>query len=466
MSHYLQIIPTVYNTKSQQGKGYALRGPGKHRLGLDARRGNDGSVDVETKSDNNLIRKNGKTDKSLDKDVENEISEVDIDNSEEGVRGELMQIYLNPANPGSYGGVDALYKNAKESGIVGITKAKVKSFLSGIPSYTLHRQARRKFSRNRTYVDGVDSQWQADLADMQALSKHNDGYKYLLTCIDVFSKYAWAIPIKEKSANALCTAFRDLLEKHTAPRLPQKLQTDKGTEFLNSSVQKLFSEWKPHSIKHFTSWSDQKASIVERFNRTLKSHMWRYFSAQHTNRYIDILPKLLSAYNNRLNRAIGMSPAEASKRENETNVRRILYPQGRVFQKLPTNKKGKSDIATVDVRLVPGMRVRISKVKGNFEKGYLPNWSQEDFIIKDVIERGGEERRIYKLEDRAGEPIQGIFYREELQPISRNQYTIEHVIRKGKNKNGKSVCLIKWYGWPSKFNSWIDEEEINKYHRL
>ena len=90
-------------------------------------------------------------------------------------------------------------RRAREKRIKGASRVAVKRFLAGQTSYTLHRPARRRFPRNPTRVAGVDDQWQADLVDMQALARDNQGMKYLLTCIDVFSKYAWVIPIRDKS---------------------------------------------------------------------------------------------------------------------------------------------------------------------------------------------------------------------------------------------------------------------------
>ena len=141
-------------------------------------------------------------------------------------------------------------------------------------SYTLHRQARRRFPRNPTHVAGVDDQWQADLVDMQALSRENNGTKYLLTCIDVFSKYAWVVPIRDKSAGVELEALKDLLQQ-AAPRRPHRFQTDKGREFLNTQVQDFLRSHAPSPIEHFSTWSDMKAAVVERFNRSLKTLKWQ-----------------------------------------------------------------------------------------------------------------------------------------------------------------------------------------------
>ena len=124
---------------------------------------------------------------------------------------QLQAIYPDPADPGSYGGIERLLRRAREKRIKGASRVAVKRFLAGQTSYTLHRQARRRFPRNPTRVAGVDDQWQADLVDMQALARDNQGMKYLLTCIDVFSKYAWVIPILEMSGTIMLKAFKELL---------------------------------------------------------------------------------------------------------------------------------------------------------------------------------------------------------------------------------------------------------------
>ena len=102
-------------------------------------------------------------------------------------------------------------------------------------AYTLHKPVRKHFKRRITFTTGIDDLWQADLVDLSSISKYNDAYKFLLTVIDVFSKVAWAVPLKNKSGQTLTEAFSKLFQE----RKPAHLQTDKGTEFLNGSVQKL-----------------------------------------------------------------------------------------------------------------------------------------------------------------------------------------------------------------------------------
>ena len=118
---------------------------------------------------------------------------------------------------------------------------------------------------------------------MSRLKKVNDGTTFILTVIDVFSKLAWCVPLKNKSAASLVAAFTQLLSNGG----PNTLQTDKGTEFLNRSLQKLLKE---HGVHHFATHNEEtKSSIVERFNRTLKTRVWRYFTKTQSVRYVDVL---------------------------------------------------------------------------------------------------------------------------------------------------------------------------------
>ena len=157
----------------------------------------------------------------------------------------LKNIYEDPSDPGSFGGVTRLLSSARHKGIK-VNRNQVENFLKSNEPYTLHRPARRRFARNPTIVGGIDQQWQADLADMATLSKFNDGNRYLLTIIDCFSKYAWAIPVKTKDGISVAAGFRRAL----AERVPKKLQTDKGKEFFNKEFQTLLSK---HKIQHFAT---------------------------------------------------------------------------------------------------------------------------------------------------------------------------------------------------------------------
>ena len=171
-------------------------------------------------------------------------------------------------------------RRARQLHVPGVTQNSVQEYLQSEQAYTLHKPARRRFTRNHTYVAGLDAQWQAHLADMQVITRQNGGMKYLLTVIDVFSKFAWAIPVHSKDASAITAVFEQMLTTAN-PRHPQRLQTDKGKEFFNSNFQFLMKRF---GIQHFASESEQKAAVVKRFNRTIKTRIWTYLSDRGTVR--------------------------------------------------------------------------------------------------------------------------------------------------------------------------------------
>ena len=146
----------------------------------------------------------------------------------------LTSIYLDPSQPASFGGLGTVYRAVKEKGQNKISRKQVRDWLGQQDVYTLHKPARRRYNRSRVIVRGINAQFQADLVDLQNLSRYNKGYKYLLTCIDIFSKYAFVLPLKTKQGQELVKAFQKIL---STGRKPTKLQTDQGTEFLNRVFQ-------------------------------------------------------------------------------------------------------------------------------------------------------------------------------------------------------------------------------------
>ena len=350
----------------------------------------------------------------------------------------LTQLYYNPKRSGSLGGVERLYRDVKKEGKYDISRAQLKKWLMKQDTYTLHKQACRHYKRNRVIVGGIDELWQMDLADMQSHAAENDGYRYLLVCIDVFSKYVWVIPLKTKTGPDLVMAFKKILE---SGRKPQKIQTDEGTEFFNKHFKDLM---KAEEIQLYNTYNETKASVVERVIRTLKTRMWRYFTPKRTRRYIDVLQDLVDSYNKSKHRSIQKKPINVTQ-ENEREVWHTLYGE--------PEKKG-----PVKYKFEIGDQVRISKMKRTFEKGYLPNFSKEIFTVSQQIPR---DPPVYKLKDYDQEELSGTFYNEELQKIIKEDdvYEVEKILKsRGKGKN-KEV-FVKWLGYPAKFNSWIPASEV------
>ena len=291
----------------------------------------------------------------------------------------------------------------------------------------LHKPIRRKFKKRRVLVSGIDKIWAADLADMQAFSKFNRGIKYLLAVIDVFSKYGYLVPLKDKTGKSVASALKTIFKE----RKPGKMWVDKGKELYNKDVKEL--------IELYSTENEEKSRVVERWIRTMKERMWKYFTDNNTSVYIDILPDLLGDYNNTWHSSIKMTPVEASKKKNELTVWRNLYPN-------------RLNIININPKFSIGDKVRISKKKKTFEKGYTTRWTEEIFTITKINRTSPV---TYKIADLNGEEIQGTFYEPELQKTSQQLFRIEKVIEKGKNKS-----LVKWKVYSDDFNSWVDNKDI------
>jgi hypothetical protein len=347
----------------------------------------------------------------------------------------LESVYFDPGNPAGYGGVQKLAKQSR------LSPQEIKKWLKSQRTYTTHKPARKRYPTRRYVTRGLDSQWQADLVEMRPYADENQGNHYLLTVIDMFSRYAWAVPLQRKTPEEIIRAFSIIFQQDG--RQPKYLQTDEGTEFENKKVRAFLTQ---RGIEQFSVKSQFKAAMVERFNRTLKTKMWRIFTHRGNYRWTDILPQLLEGYNSSIHRSIGRAPKDVTK-EIEVNVWTEQY--GNL-------KKPK---ATAKTKFQLEERVRVSKSKGLFEKGYKPNWSEEIFTINAINRK--YRPIVYQLRDHRNRIIQGSFYEHELQSVDdTNQvYTIEKVLRtKGQGKNKQ--YLVKWLGYDE--TSWIKDSDFRQ----
>ena len=301
----------------------------------------------------------------------------------------------------------------------------------------LHKPIARNFRKRRVISYGVDKIWTADLVEIQKYSKWNKGIKYLLMVIDVFSKYGWIEPLKDKKTESVSLAFDKIFKK--SKRKPEKLWTDKGSEFISKHFKALL---KKHNITLYHTQNEEKSSIVERWNKTMKNKMWKMFLANNNTVYWVKLDKLVDDYNNTYHSSIKMTPTEASKKENEKQVFANLY-EDEIYLK---PKKPKFSI---------GDTVRISKYKRRvFDNGYTPNWTEEVFVIDKL---NLTKPVTYHVVDLLGEKVEGSFYEKELQKAKQQTFRIEKIIRRD---NKKKKALVKWKGYSDKFNSWVSFKDL------
>lgn len=299
----------------------------------------------------------------------------------------------------------------------------------------LHKSARRNFPRRCTVIKGIDDLWQADLIDLQKYSNFNKGHKYILVVIDTLSKYVWTSSLKSKEKNCVVNAMHQIFKDSS--RKPKHLQTDLGKEFYNDIFGQLL---KKYNVNHYSTYSVKKASIVERVIRTLKSHIFKLFSLYGCYQWVGkLLNTVIENYNSTIHRITKFKPKDVNK----TNEKVVLCNIGKAYR----NRKH------LKPKFQVGDHVRISKFKGDFYKGYTPNWSTEIFTVVKVNDTNPP---TYHLEDKHKQVILGTFYEYELQKTKYPDiYLIEKIIKRKGNK-----YFVKWLGLSNEENSWIDKNEI------
>ena len=290
----------------------------------------------------------------------------------------------------------------------------------------LHKPIIRKFKKRKVYSAFKDNIWGADLADMQLLSKYNKGIRFLLCVIDIFSKYAWVVPLKDKKCISIVKAFQIILKQSN--RKPNKIWVDKGSEFYNA----YFKKWlRDNDIVMYSTHNEGKSVVAERFIRTLKSKIYKYMTSISKHVYIDKLDDIVDKYHNTYHATIKMKPIDVKDN---------------------TYINADKEINNKDPKFKVGDHVRISKYKNIFAKGYIPNWSKEVFVIKNVK---NTVPWTYVINELNSEEITGTFYEKELQKTNQEEFRIEKVIRRKGNKH-----YVKWKGYNNAFNSWIDKANL------
>ena len=317
--------------------------------------------------------------------------------------------------------------------------------------HTRFKQHRKSKYYSPIYVKKKRELFQCDTTffTADALVQVNHGYKYLLCVIDVYTKMAWTYPMKSVTCDTAVECLKDVFSK--CGKLPEKIQTDKGSEFKCSSMKRLMDD---NNIIHYYSYSDRKCAVVERFNLTIQQLLYKMMTQFRSYEWTKLLPKAMNIYLNRTHRTIEMSPLEAEKDENKDKLQDTyiqIYKEAEEHRTKPKFKVG--DL------------VRIYVKRSNFHRGYYQNFTVEYFRIVKALTNLPIPR--YKLEDIMGEEVEATFFPDELvlYTPANDEYYIEKVIRT-RGRGGNKQHLVQWEGWPSKFNSWIRDDELRNYRIL
>lgn len=360
-----------------------------------------------------------------------------------------MRIYSDPANIGSFRGVNRLFLEAKKQ-IKHLKYNDVKSFLKTVDSYTLHAPMRKKFPRENYLVHAPGIILGADTCILDKLSDANDSVKYLSVMIDMFSRYMFVYPLKTKTGLETASKMDHLLSnsKHKF----STLFSDLGTEYYNASMSKVL---KKHNMTQYSVHSsDIKNGLVEILIKRLKTRIFRYMTHKNTERYIDILPALVQSFNNsNMQSLFNQSPYTVYHMTDRREIRKLTRKMYKRFNERKI--KHRPDLTV-------GVLVRISRLSNTqfiFNKAYLPQTTEEIFRIYKVDQKTVPVT--YYLKDLLQQPLLGKFYSRELQQVHLpSKYKIKILKTVGKGKHKKH--FVAWLGYPAAFNSFIKDSDIMK----
>lgn len=370
----------------------------------------------------------------------------------------LDDLWSNPKQSSAFTGPYKLYQMVKKKGTFKISLKAIEQYLSNKEGYSLHKRVQRKFKRSHIIVQGIDTQWDADLMDVQNLSKFNDGVNFILVMQDIFSRFIFTVPIKQKTASLMVVALKSIFDEGRKPKL---LRTDKGKEFQNRLVSAFLKREGVHMI--FTE-NETKSNFAERSIQKIKNRLYRMFTHEQSYSYLSRLADITKDINDTPTKPLGDTAPSSVTKSNEDEVRLAAY----LVRTKSTSKKGvkpknipKSKKKISRFKFQIGDHVRITFLRHAFQREYQQKWTGELFIIRGRFHR--QNIHLYKLKDFDGEVISGTFYASELQKVNTDENTIWKIdkILKKRKIRGQTEVYVSWQHWPSKFNSWVKQSDID-----
>ena len=351
---------------------------------------------------------------------------------------EIIEDKYHSDEPWSYGNINRINEHNPT-----IKKANIQDFLEKNDIYTRFKQHRKTRKYSPIYVYKKRELFQADVVFFTDpdMVKQNDGYRYLFTCIDCFTKMAWVFPLKSNNCDSIMKCFKSILE--ICGDKPERLNSDRGSELICKKFKTYLSEL---NIYHYLSYSLRKCPIIERFNLTIQNLLYRMMAKNRNLKWTNYISDAMKIYLNRKHRTIGIAPIAAELEENQVIVRKNLL---KFFHKSGL-KKQKPKFAKNDT-------VRIWSQRRTFQRGYDENFSIEYFKILEVKNNLPVPR--YILQDSKGETIIGSFFEDELVKfIPSDEFDIK--ILKERKKGKKKEYLVHYIGYPNSMDEWISQNKL------
>ena len=373
-----------------------------------------------------------------------------IKKSENRELKKFLKEYQSGKHPASFAGVNKVKKHYPH-----FTIAKIREYLTHADVWSRHSEAKKPSCYNPVFVYKRRTVLEADLLQIDNLAKSNDGVRFLLVCIDTFSKKIFVQALKQKSMAAVTPALEKILAE-MKPDPKARMCTDFGVEFLNKEVRNLAKKYKIQLINSGVN----KCSNVERVIKTLKELIMKNITAYENRRYIDDLDDLVRIYNERHHRTVDTTPEKADQKKNSTVILNRLRDV--IDEKMSKCSKNKHEKVS---KFSVGDIVRYSRAKNIFTRSYDESHFVRVAEIKRVLKHLTDV--MYELQeyDKKKDAIIGRFYEEELRKYSGSVFKVEKVLDEKKVK-GKKQVLVKWLGYKDSEASWIPESNItNNYSK-
>lgn len=362
----------------------------------------------------------------------------------------MKSIYYNPKNPASFSGLKKFSNYIKKNSPLTISSKEIKHWLSNQDVYTTHAPVIRKFKRAKVISGYPRFQYDSDTAYMLRFADDNEGFSYFVTVIDVFTRFLFTFPIKHVKATEILKGLKNINEKYP----PSCYRFDSGVEFKNKLIQNYLAK---EGIKVFYTSNEIKAGYAERVIASIKSRLIKYMESKKNNKWIDVLQSVTEAYNNSIHSRLGISPKQAL-----TTPKHVLWNKQHGEKPIKIKRELKKPRNTFVFKFKVGDKVRISYLRGAFDRQYSQKWTTEIFEITDRIIY--HKLPIYRIKDYLNKVIGGVFYQSELIKVIEEEdriYEIEKIIKR-KTRNRERLILVKWSGYSSKFNSWVPENQIEE----
>ena len=308
----------------------------------------------------------------------------------------LNNLFYNIQQSTSFRNIRVLYDYIRQHH-PNIDKPSVENWLRGQLTHLVFKPIRKKYNRNPIVSKHIDHLWNIDLVEL-AYPENNENYKYLLTVIDNLSKYAWVKRFTNKKAETVVNALQEIIEE--SGRKPTIIGSDFGAEFTN----RRFKQWiTTNNIVHYIMYSPSKATIVERFNQTLKNLLYKYLFYYQTRTFIDVLDQIVNNYNHTVHSATKYRPVDVD----QTNQRRVYQNLYKYRYKLLEKQK----FNVGDHVLIPDY---VGRDPTKMSRKFLrPKYKSEVYVVHKVYKTSPRFKYVVR-EVRSGHIVNSSFYDSQL----------------------------------------------------